>query len=257
VVRSGGDFSWDGRRNGRGSVFRWVHTLRGLRAVPQLDIDAVCASAPLGSVDFEVGELSWRVTRDDIVYLATEPLGLLDEIAPVATEPLGLLDANVIVIVEWSKQRHVHLFDGLGRYIAIVPTHDGWFWPNPTFHFMEAGGVVFSIHPVPANMTTVHGKPFGIVTAETNGKVIGTFGQDRDSHGVGFRGYAGELLGTGSSVVRSPDGQVLARMWSTTKGKTPTRRYWRAGVVRFNRDATTEIRALTLGYELCEGMRSS
>jgi hypothetical protein len=232
-------------------MLQWIRTLRASLTRPPLDIDAVRDSAPFGSLDCEIEELSRRVTKDEITY--------------AATEPLGLLDSNVIVIVLWSKQPHVHLFDGSGRYIAIVA--DRGFPPRSTAYFMEAGGCVFSIHPVPANMTTLHGKPSAVVTAETNGRLIGTWGENREGwrlRGVGFRGSAGELLatversgfGSASQVVLSSDGQELARLWSGIKGKTPTRRYLWARVIRFEPDASAEIRALTLAHEHGEGLRS-
>ena len=209
----------------------------------QVDVDAMLSSAPLGSIDFEVAELTQRITHDSLPY--------------VDTEPVGLLDATVVVAVEWANDRYTSLYDGAGRLIAIV-TAPGV--PRGTYYFMEAGGVTFSIHAAPAGSWTPHGRPSAAVVVESSGELIGTYGD-------GFcAGSEGQLLGTvrrtddllyPTEGVVHPDGRVLARLWLSdtpsgyipwAAGKTPNRRYRSSKATQFYPGTGPEVRGLTLAY---------
>jgi hypothetical protein len=92
---------------------------------------------------------------------------------------------------------------------------------------------------------------------ESSGELIGSYGEKSDGRHPGLRGSEGQLLGTAkksgefshpSRDVVGPAEQVLARIWLDFGGKTATRRYREARVIRFDRNTGPEVRALTLAY---------
>ena len=234
-------------------MWTWVRSFFDLEPPP--DPDAVCASAPLGFVDAEVVDVIGRATQRETAD----------------SEPADLLDANVVAIVHWWNQRHRHLFDGSGRYVAVVPTdRTGLMWAGPVLHFMARGGVVFSFAPWETSSQKI--KPGQVVT-ETRGTPIGSCHEAKrrlysDTTCYGYlNGPDGQRIATveedGAEHVRrrvmNVEGEVLARVYQGKKssGRTPTGRRYGALVVEFLPRTTAEIRALTLAYVFCEEIRDS
>jgi hypothetical protein len=238
-------------------MVRWF---RQLFASEPLDLDAVLRSTHFGTVDSEVVELVRLATGTADVPAA--PFG--------SPAPGRFLDARTLVIVRWRDWPHVRIYDDSWRYAAVVPTQRD-LRHTAMLHFLERGGVQFSVRPWSAETTTLFtGTTSGQVVTETNGATIGTCHQggarvDGIPPSGHLRGPGGEwvaniLYAPGKTKYRERvvacAGQELAHLYNLGFAKTASDRAYCAWVVEFGAETTSEVQALTLAYVLCEWIQS-